>query len=265
MKPVLWGLATLVVGLLAGLMGLLVLRGADHLSLEFLLALPQEAGKAGGIRPVLVSTVMLVSGALLVAVPLGLGTALFLAEYARGGRLVQLVHILTEALAGVPSILFGLFGFSLFVIRLGWGWSLAAGSLTLALMLLPTVIRTAEEAVQAVPRDLREGAAALGATRWETLHRIVLRQAAPGILTGAILALGRALGETAAVMLTAGSDLGMPASPLDSGRSLSVHLYILATEGLSEGRAYATALVLVTAVLAVNLTANLALERWRHP
>jgi len=265
MKPVLWALATLTVGLLAGLLGLLVLRGAGDLSWGFLLGMPAAAGRAGGIWPVLVSTALLVGGALLAVLPLGVGTALYLAEYAQDGRLVRLIRTLIEALAGVPSILFGLFGFSLFVVRLGWGWSLAAGSLTLALMLLPTVIRTAEEAVLAVPRDLREGALALGATRWETLRRVVIREAAPGILTGAVLALGRALGETAAVLLTAGSDLGLPASPLDPGRSLSVHLYILATEGLSEGRAYASALALVTAVLAVNLTANLALERWRRP
>lgn len=264
MKPVLWALALLTAGLLAGLVGLLILKGAGHLTLSFLLSMPTQAGRAGGILPVLLSTLLLVGGALAVALPLGVGTALYLAEYAREGRLVAMVRTLTEALAGVPSIIFGLFGFSLFVLRLGWGWSLAAGSLTLALMLLPTVIRTAEEAVLGVPSELREGAVALGATRWEALRRVVLRQATPGVLTGAILALGRALGETAAVLLTAGSDLGMPASPLDSGRSLSVHLYILATEGLSEGRAFATAVVLVLAVLAVNLTANLALERWRR-
>ncbi|HEY8346998.1 MAG TPA: phosphate ABC transporter permease PstA [Symbiobacteriaceae bacterium] len=265
MRPVLWVLATLICGLLLGLLGLLVGKGAGELSLELLFTMPVEAGRAGGMLPVLVSTLLLVAGALAAAVPVGVGAALYLAEYAPDGPLVRWIRSLIEALSGVPSILFGLFGFSLFVIRLGWGWSLAAGSLTLALMLLPTVIRTAEEAVRAVPRELREGAAALGATRWEALRRVVLRQAAPGILTGAVLALGRALGETAAVLLTAGTDLGMPTSLMDPGRTLSVHLYILATEGLSEGRAYAAALILVTAVLAVNLTANLALERWRRP
>jgi phosphate transport system permease protein len=264
MKAALSGLALLVAGVLAALVGLLVFRGAPELHLDFLLRLPLRAGREGGILPVLAATGWLVGGALLLALPLGVGTALYLQEYARGGRLLATVRSLIEALAGVPSILFGLFGFSLFVVRLGWGWSLASGSVTLALMVLPTVIRTAEEALAAVPRELREGAAALGATRWECIRRVVLREAAPGVLTGAILALGRALGETAAVLLTAGSHLGMPVSPLDPGRSMAVHLYILATEGLSEGRAWATALALVLGVLAVNLAANLVIGRGRR-
>lgn len=264
MKAVLTALALGVTGILAGLIGLLIVRGAGTLTPEFLLGLPARAGREGGILPVLTATGWLVGGALLLSLPLGVGTALFLREYAPAGRVVAGVRMLTEALAGVPSIIFGLFGFSLFVIRLGWGWSLAAGSATLALMILPTVVRTSEEAVAAVPRELREGAAALGATRWETIRRVILRQAAPGVLTGAMLALGRAFGETAAVLLTAGSHLGMPASPLDPGRPLAVHLYILASEGLSEGRAWATALALVAVVLAVNLTANLLLGWWRR-
>ncbi|MFZ5827143.1 MAG: phosphate ABC transporter permease PstA [Bacillota bacterium] len=264
MKAILSALALLVAGILAGLLALLVARGAGDLSLAFLLGLPARAGRDGGILPVLAATGWLTTGAMALALPLGVGTALYLQEYARPGRLVEAIRSLTETLAGVPSILFGLFGFSLFVVRLGWGWSLLSGSLTLALMLLPTVIRTSEEALAAVDRALREGAAALGATRWETVRRVVLRRAAPGILTGAILALGRALGETAAVLLTAGSDLAMPISPTDPGRSMAVHLYILATEGLSDGRAYATALALVTGVLAVNLSAHYLLERGRR-
>jgi phosphate transport system permease protein len=264
MKGVLTALAVAVSGLLAGLLGLLVVKGSPGLTLEFLVSMPARAGREGGILPVLVSTGILAGGALLCAVPLGVGTALYLQEYAGDGPLVRAIRSLTEALAGVPSILFGLFGFSLFVIRLGWGWSLASGSATLGFMVLPTIIRTAEEALAAVPGDLREGATALGATRWEAIRRITLREAAPGILTGVILALGRALGETAAVLLTAGSDLGMPASPLDPGRPMAVHLYILASEGLSEGRAWATALALVIGVLAVNLAANAALGRWRR-
>ncbi|HWI65378.1 MAG TPA: phosphate ABC transporter permease PstA [Symbiobacteriaceae bacterium] len=264
MKAILSALALVIAGVLAGLVALLITRGAGDLTLPFLLGLPVHAGRAGGILPVLASTGYLVGGALLLAVPAGVGTALFLQEYAPVGKGVAAIRSLTEALAGVPSIIFGLFGFSLFVIRLGWGWSLAAGSATLALMLLPTVVRTSEEALAAVPRDLREGAAALGATRWETIRRVILKEAAPGILTGAMLALGRAFGETAAVLLTAGSDLGMPVSPLDPGRPLAVHLYILATEGLSDGRAWATALALVLGVLAVNLTANLIMGWWRR-
>lgn len=264
MRAVLSGIALLVVGLLAGLLALLLVQGLPDLTPSFLLGLPARAGREGGILPVLLSTLWLAGGALALALPLGLGTALYLQEYAPPGRLVAAVRGLTETLAGVPSILFGLFGFAFFVVRLGWGWSLLSGSATLALMLLPTVIRTSEEALAAVPRPLREGAAALGATRWAAIRRVVLKAAAPGVLTGAILALGRALGETAAVLLTAGSDLALPLSPLDPGRSMAVHLYILATEGLSDGRAYATALALVMAVLVVNLSANMLLERGRR-
>jgi phosphate transport system permease protein len=264
MKAVLTALALAVTGLLAGLLGLLALNGSPGLTLDFLIGLPVRAGREGGILPVLVSTGALAGGALALALPLGVGTALYLQEYAGDSMLIRAIRTLTEALAGVPSVLFGLFGFSLFVIRLGWGWSLASGSVTLAFMVLPTVIRTAEEALAAVAPELREGAAALGATRWEAIRRVTLKAAAPGIMTGAILALGRALGETAAVLLTAGSHLGMPASPLDPGRPMAVHLYILATEGLSETRAWATALALVLGVLAVNLSANLAMERGRR-
>jgi phosphate transport system permease protein len=264
MKAVLSALALAVAGVLAAIIGLLLAKGAGSLSLDFLLDMPARAGREGGILSVLAATGWLVAGALALALPVGMATALFLQEYAPPGRAVAAIRSLTEALAGVPSIIFGLFGFSLFVIRLGWGWSLAAGSATLALMLLPTVVRTSEEALAGVPRELREGAAALGATRWETIRRVVLPPAASGILTGAMLALGRAFGETAAVLLTAGSDLGMPASPLDPGRPMAVHLYILATEGLSEGRAWATALALVTGVLVVNLAANLLMGRWRR-
>jgi phosphate transport system permease protein len=263
-KAVLSGIALLVVGLLAGLLGLLVARGLPDLTLDFLLGLPARAGREGGILPVLAATGWLAGGAMALALPLGLGTALYLQEYAPQGRLVAALRGLTETLAGVPSIPFGLFGFSLFVVRLGWGWSLLSGSATLALMLLPTVIRTSEEALAAVPVALREGAAALGASRWAAIRRVVLPSAAPGVLTGAVLALGRALGETAAVLLTAGSDLALPRSPLDPGRSMAVHLYILATEGLSDGRAYATALALVVAVLLVNVSANLLAERGRR-
>jgi len=260
MRPLLAGLALLVSGMMVGLVALLAVRGGGSLTFEFLFSLPTRAGREGGILPVLLATFWLAAGALATALPLGVGTALYLTEYARPGPLVGAIRALTEALAGVPSILFGLFGFAVFVVRLRWGPSLLAGSATLALMLLPTVIRTSEAALTAVPQALREGAAALGATRWDAIRLVVVRQAAPGILTGALLALGRAVGETAAVLLTAGTDLAPPRSPLDPGRPMAVHLYLLASEGLSEGRAYATALALVCASLLFNAVANAALR-----
>lgn len=252
----LWGLMLALAGAVAGLVGHVIVRGQGALDWQFLLQMPSRAGREGGILPMLVSTLWLVAGALLLAGPIGTGAALWLVEYAPAGRLVGWMRTLTEALAGVPSIVFGLFGFSLFVIRLGWGWSLGAGAATLALMILPTVVRTTEEAILSVPRSLREGALALGATRWHMIRRVVLPAAVPGIMTGLVLGAGRALGETAAVLLTAGSDMALPTTPLAPGRSLSVHLYILATEGLSSARAYATATVLLGALLFVNVLAG---------
>lgn len=257
MKALLWSLALVTAGLMTGLLAALILSGAPALTASYLLDLEQ------GMLPALVSTGWLCTGALLIAVPPGVGAAIWLQEYAPAGALVRVVRLLTEALAGVPSILFGLFGFSLFVVGLGWGWSLLSGSATLALMLLPTIIRTAQEALAAVPEQLREGAAALGATRWEVVSLLLLRAALPGVAAGVVLALGRALGETAAVLLTAGSAPGMPLSPLDPGRSLAVHIFLLATEGAASGQAAAAGLVLLLGLLAVNLAANLALERWR--
>lgn len=259
MRPLLSALALAVSGVMAGLVAAVAAKGAGSLTSDFLFTLPAGAGREGGILSVILSTLWLAAGALAFSLPLGVGTALYLVEYAPPGRIVGLIRSLTETLAGVPSILFGLFGFAVFVVRLGWGPSLLSGSATLAVMLLPTVIRTSEEAVAAVPQELREGAAALGAARWDAIRRIVLPQAAPGILTGALLALGRAVGETAAVLLTAGTDLALPRSPLDPGRPMAVHLYILAGEGLSDGRAYATALALVCGVLFVNIFAHLLL------
>lgn len=264
MKAILTAVALTVLGLLLGILGAIAARGAGGLDSAFLLTMPSRAGREGGILPVLASTGLLVGGALALAVPVGVAAALWLREFAAPGPAVRLMRCLTAALAGVPSILFGLFGFALFVVRLGWGWSLASGSATLALMLLPTIMQTTEAAMAAVPDEWREGAIALGATPERTLLRISLPAAAPGILTGVILALGRALGESAAVLLTAGSSLAMPRSLLDPGRSMAVHLYILATEGLSDSRTYATALLLAAGVLAVNLAAESALHRLRR-
>jgi phosphate transport system permease protein len=255
MRAVLTAVTLLVVGLVAGMIGAILLRGAPGLSLAFLFGLPERQGMSGGILPVLLSTLVIVGGAVGVALPVGIGTALWLQEFAPPGALVERLRQLIEALAGIPSVLYGLFGFSLFVVRLGWNWSLLSGAATLSLMLLPLIIRTAEEAIGLVPRELREGARALGATRWEAIRRIILPVAGPGILTGAMLALGRALGESAAVLLTAGGDLRLPTSLLDPGRPLAVHVYLLAIDGVAPGQLWATGLVLVGVILLVQLTA----------
>jgi len=263
MRALLTALALLVTGMMIGLVGFLTVRGAGSLTPGFLFSMPSGSGGEGGILPAALSTLWLAAGALSLALPLGVGTAVYLVEYARPGPLVCAIRTLTETLAGVPSILFGLFGFALFVVRLGWGPTLLTASATLALMLLPTVVRTSEEALAAVPQDLREGAAALGSSRWDAVRRVVLPQAAPGIATGALLALGRAVGETAAVLLTSGVGLTLPRTIMDSSRPLAVHLFLLAGEGSAGGRAHATALALVIGTLLFNVLADLALWRRR--
>ena len=260
-RIILWMIALATVLLLTVIIVHIVSRGIGSISWSFLSENPRHMGRDGGILPVLVGTLYLVAVSLLLAVPIGIGAAIYLTEYVRQGRLVSLIRFSTEALAGIPSIIFGLFGFVFFVIQLQLGWSVISGSLTLALMILPTIVRTSEEAIRSVPLSYREGSYALGASRWQTVSRVVLPSAVPGITVGVILGLGRAVGETAAVLLTAGSSLHAPSSLVDPARSLAVHLYILASEGISMQRAYATATILVMAVLMINLLANLVMRR----
>jgi phosphate transport system permease protein len=183
------------------------------------------------------------------------GTAIFLTEYTKESWFTKIIRFGVESLAGIPSILYGLFGFIFFVVKLGMGWSLMAGVLTITIMILPTIIRTSEEAVKTVPRNLRIVSYSLSATKWETVTKVVLPSAGPGILTGIMLSVGRAVGETAAVIFTMGSSLRLPTSLMDSGRTMAVHFYILAREGISMEKAYATALVLVLSILFINIIA----------
>ncbi len=210
----------------------------------------------------IVATVMVAGLAVLLAAPVGIATAIYLAEYTRGGRITAVVRFGADCLAGIPSIIFGLFGFVFFAITLGLGLSVLSGALTLALMVLPTIIRTTEEAIRAVPYSYREVSYGLGSTRWQMVTRVVLRSALPGIATGIVLSLARSIEETAAVMLTAGSALRMPRSVFDSCRTLSLHFYILAREGISMTHAYATASVLVIAILLINLVAYWLMHRF---
>ena len=231
-------------------------KGLPNVTWTFLTRPPEEMGRAGGIFPFLVGSFLLPILAIAIALPLGVGTAVYLCEYTRETRLTRTIRFGTDCLAGIPSILFGLFGLIFFVDILGMGWSLLAGGLTLAIMVLPTIIRTSEEAIRAVPYAYREVSCSMGATCWETVRRVVLPGALPGILTGVMLSVGRCIGETAAVIYTAGSaESGIPTSVFDSVRTLAVHFYLLATEGISTPKAYASAAVLVIAVLLLNLTA----------
>jgi phosphate transport system permease protein len=254
--------ALVAVGILVLVIGYVLIKGVPVLSLDFLLNSPTNMGRDGGILPSIVGTLVLTTLSLIIAAPLGIGTALFLTEYTREGWFSRLIRFGTESLAGIPSIIFGLFGFLLFVIRMEMGWSILSGALTLSVMMLPTIVRTSEEALRAVPDSYREMSFSLGASRWQTSVSIVLPGALPGILTGVILAAGRAVGETAAVIFTAGSSLRLPRSILDPVRTLPVHFYILAREGISTRNAYGTAAVLLISILAVNFAAHYFLNRF---
>ncbi|MDD4510064.1 MAG: phosphate ABC transporter permease PstA [Oscillospiraceae bacterium] len=209
------------------------------------------------LLPAFINTIIMTFLSLLVAAPLGIFAAIYLVEYAkRGNRLVNLIRITAETLSGVPSIVYGLFGSLFFVVALGMGLSILAGALTLAIMILPLIMRTTEEALKSVPDTYREGSFGLGAGRLRTVFRIVLPSAAPGILAGIILAIGRIVGETAALMYTAGTVAEIPKNLLSSGRTLSVHMYALSNEGLYTNQAFATAVVLLVLVLGINALAG---------
>jgi phosphate transport system permease protein len=257
------GAATLLtLAVVAFIIGFVLEKGLPQLSLEFLLSKPKDMGRSGGIFPAIVGTLLLSGMAIAIALPLGVGTAVYLSEYTRETRLTRAIRFGTDCLAGVPSIIFGLFGYIFFVTTLRMGWSLIAGSLTLAIMVLPTLIRTSEEAIRSVPQSWREVSLSLGATRWETVLKAVLPNALPGIVTGVMLSLGRSIGETAAVIFTAGSSFRLPKGAFDSVRTMAVHFYILAREGLSSEKAYGTAAVLVIAVLAVNILTYALMRRF---
>ena len=203
--------------------------------------------------PAIINTVVMVLLTLLMSVPFGVGAAIYLVEYAsRGNKLVKIIRITAETLSGIPSIVFGLFGFLMFVVALHMGNSMLAGALTLAIMVLPTILRTTEEALKAVPDSFREGSFGLGAGRLRTVFRIVLPSAIPGIFSGIILAIGRIVGETAALIFTAGTVTGVAGGLLESGRTLAVHMYCLLNEGLYTEEAYATAVILLVLVIGIN-------------
>lgn len=214
------------------------------------------------LMPALVNTIIMTLLSLLIAGPLGIFSAIYLVEYAkRGNRVVKVVRITAETLSGIPSIVYGLFGFLLFNVTLKWGYTLIGGALTLAIMILPLIMRTTEEALKSVPDSYREGSFGLGAGRLRTVFRIVLPSAVPGILAGVILAVGRIVGETAALMYTAGTVAGIPENLMGSGRTLAVHMYVLTNEGLYTNQSYATAVVLLIIVVLINAVSGMAAKR----
>lgn len=260
----------LVITALVSVIGFIGWKGYSVLSWEFLTESPRNSMTEGGIFPALLGTLLLTIGAFLTAFPLGLGTAIYLNEFAHAGSLVTLIRFAVTTLAGVPSVVLGLFGLALFVVYCGFGSSLLSGSLTLGLLILPVIIGASEEALKAVPMTYREAAQALGASKWQTVARVVLPAALPGILTGTILGIGRAAGETAPIMFTAAAFYAsnLPSSVLDEVMALPYHIYVLATAGtqIEQTRPiqYGAALVLLGLVLGINAFAILWRARLRR-
>lgn len=241
-------------------MGYLLFRGIAHIK-PSLFALKYTSDNVS-LMPALINTLLMTVIALVASAPIGIMSAVYLVEYAkRGNKLVAVIRMAAETLSGIPSIIYGLFGMLFFVVQLKWGLSLLAGAFTLAIMVLPVIMRTSEEALKSVPDSYREGAFALGAGKVRTVSLVVLPAAVPGILSGIILSTGRIVGETAALIFTAGTIAKIPASPMDSARTLSVHLYTLASEGLHIDEAYATAVVLIALVLGINALSSFLAKR----
>jgi len=246
----------------------IVVRGIGAVSWEFLTAMPRGGMRAGGILPAIVGTLLLTLGTALVAVPIGVGGAIYLSEYARDTALTRAIRLAIVNLAGIPSIVYGLFGLGMFVLFLRFGTSILAGSLTLAIMTLPVIISSSEEALRAVPNEFRLVSASLGGTRLQGIRYIVLPQALPGIITGVILGLLRAAGETAPILFTVAAFYlpRLPRSPLDQTMALPYHLYVISTQvpGMPAGIQYGTALVLLALVLSLNILATLIRRHFRR-
>lgn len=262
MLGILWAFTAITIFILLFIILYILKKGLLVINYNFLTTNPVDMGKSGGIFSTIIGTITLTFGAILIAAPLGVGTAIYLTEYTRENKFTRIVKFGSECLAGIPSIIFGLFGFILFVIKLKFGWSILSGSLTLAIMILPTIIRTSEEAIKSVPYSYREVSYSLGVAKWQTVTRVVLPSAMPGIMTGIVLSIGRSIGETAAVIFTAGSALHIPTSLFSSSRTMAVHFYILAREGISMSNAYGTAAILVITILIINVLAYLLMNRF---
>ena len=255
-----WGAALVTMGILVFLIGYVLVRGIPNLTPD-LFAWTYSTENVS-MTPALINTVIMTLLALLIAAPLGIFSAIYLVEYARrGSRLVKAVRMTSETLSGIPSIVYGLFGYLCFVVQLKWSYSLLSGACTLAIMILPLILRTTEEALISVSDMYREGSFGLGAGKLRTVFRIVLPSATPGILSGIILGIGRIVGETAALLYTAGSVAKVPGSLLDSVRTLSVHMYTLSSEGLYVGQAYATAAILMLLVTVINALSSFVASR----
>jgi phosphate transport system permease protein len=261
-------LATLLIVIPVGLIIVIIIqKGLPAINWQFLSGIPRQGMRAGGIFPAIVGTLYLVTGAIIFALPIGLLAAIYLSEYAKDNLLTRIIKLAIVNLAGVPSVVYGLFGLALFVVFLKFGASILAGSLTLGIMILPVIITTSREALESVPQSFREVSLSLGASKWQTIRHIVLPNAIPGILTGTILGLGRAAGETAPILFTVAAFYlpQLPKSIFDQAMALPYHLYVISTQvpNVDEKIRYGTALVLLTLVLFVNLVAIIIRYKFR--
>lgn len=261
---ILWAAAVLTVAILAVLIIYIFIKGGPTaFSWEFITTSPRGVSFAGGIFPTIIASLYVTILAVAIVAPVGIGAAIYLTEYAKSARLVEVIRFGADVLASIPSIVFGLFGLSLFVYALGLGWSMISGALTLALMVLPILVRTTEEALLSVPRGYQLASYALAATKWETIRKVVLPIAMPRILTGLILGIGRAFGETAVVLFTAGLAVNAPILPTEPGRTMTCHLFLLATEGISLETSFGTSVLLLIVILGFNYTARLFARSFR--
>jgi len=261
-KLVIWLAALLVMAVLFFIIIHILANGLRAIDWGFLTEIPRSMGREGGISSAIAGTLMVTGVAIVIAIPFGIGAAFYLAEYTRENAVTRVIRFSTEALAGIPSIVYGLFGFIFFVIYMDLGWSVLSGGMTMAVMILPTIIRTSEEAIRTVPNIYREVSYSLGGTKWQTITRAIFPSALRGISNGVILSVGRCIAETAAVMLTAGSALGMPGSLFAPARTMAVHFYLLATEGISMKNAYATAALLMILIFLINVVANMLVNKF---
>lgn len=257
----LWLCGAIAVGFLLLILIYVLSRGIPNIHWAFLSTVYKPGLGSSGIREIIVGTLAMIGLTLLIAVPVGVLAAIYMAEYAKKGKVLSTIRFCVESLAGIPSILYGLFGYTFFVIQCALGFSLISSALTLAIMVLPVIIRSTEEALFTVPNSYREGSLALGAGKLTTLLRVVLPCAIPGILSAIILSMGRVMGETAAVYYTAGTMAKAPQSIYSSTRSLAVHLYLLVKEGLNSGEAFATATILIVIIVGLNALASFIAKR----
>lgn len=261
-KLLVWFSAIFTVGVLIWILGFIMVRGVPYLSMDFLFGTYSK--DTPSMLPALFNTLVIIGISLAIAVPIGVATAIYLVEYTKKtNHFVKVIRTATETLAGIPSIVYGLFGFLFFVTFFNFGWSLLAGALTVGIMVLPIIIRTSEEALKSVPNMYREGSFGLGASKLRTIYKIVLPAALPGIMAAILLSIGRIIGESAALIFTAGTVAGMPESIFSSGRTLAVDMYVLSNEGLHVNEAYATAVVLVVLVVILNIIATMIGKKLR--